>query len=199
MKNDAIIKSILCLLKGYKDEKEVEPKQQKNLNSIRYLLNQSIREYDIPDMHRHVSEKATELWSKIMPKTEDIKNYHYKQMVDCKNLSTNEVNLDLYKGASQEPYNTQTLQPGKEFKFEFRKVFHEEHVIPVKAIVDKLIEQKNNIWNEQSIKELLDKKLHICIILKEENARLPKTKRKSFDYQEIIDKIYEKVAKITLV
>ena len=190
MKNNAIIESILCLLKGYSVE---------NSNSLKYLLNQSIREYDILPDHRHLSEGAEGLWKKLMPTTENIMKYHYKQMVDCKNHSTNVVELHLYTGNNRKTFKTIILKLGDKYKFEFRQVFHEEHVIPVQAIVDHLVQQDVNTLNAESIKELLDEKLHICVILKDEDGHLPKTKRKSFDYQTIIDTVYKDVAGITLV
>lgn len=190
MKNNAIIESILCLLKGYSVE---------NSNSLKYLLNQSIREYDILPDHRHLSKGAEGLWKKLMPTTENIMKYHYKQMVDCKNHSTNVVELHLYTGNNRKTFKTIILKLGDKYKFEFRQVFHEEHVIPVQAIVDHLVQQDVNTLNAESIKELLDEKLHICVILKDEDGRLPKTKRESFDYQTIIDTVYKDVAGITLV
>jgi hypothetical protein len=189
MKNNAIIESILCLLKGYKDEEKA--KQTQNLNDLKYLLNQSIRQYDIPDGNRHLSVKADKLWKQVMPTTENIMNYHYKQMVHCKNSSDEDVNLELYKGNTRKTFETKTLQPIEEWEFEFRKVFHEEHVVPVQAIVDYLVQQEVNTLNAESIKKLLDEKLHICVILKKEDGHLPKIKRKSFDYQTIIDTVYE--------
>ena len=190
MKNNAIIESILCLLKGYSVE---------NSDSLKYLLNQSIRAYDILPDHHHLSKGAEDLWKKLMPTTEDIMKYHYQQMVHCKNRSTNVVELHLYTGNNRKTFKTIILKPGDKYKFKFRQVFHEEHVIPVQAILNYLVQQDVNTLNAESIKELLDEKLHICVILKEEDGHLPKIKRESFDYQEIIDKIYEKVAKITLV
>lgn len=196
MKNNAIIESILCLLKGYKDEEKA--KQTQNLNDLKYLLNQSIRQYDIPDGNRHLSVEADKLWKQVMPTTENIMNYHYKQMVDCKNRSSEVVNLKLYKGNTRKTFKTKALKPGDEWEFEFRKVFHEEHVVPVQAIVDYLINPNVETLDAKAIKDLLDDKLHICIILKEEDGNLPKTKRNSFEYQKIIDTVYKK-AKITLV
>lgn len=196
MKNDAIIDSILCLLKGYKDEEKA--KQTQNLNDLKYLLNQSIRQYDIPDGNRHLSMEADKKWKQVMPTTENIMNYHYKQMVDCKNRSNKDVDLKLFKGNTRKTFTTITLKPGDKYIFEFRAVFHEEHVVPVQAIVDYLINQNVKKLDAKAIKKLLDDKLHICIILKEEDGNLPKIKRNSFEYQEIIDTVY-KEAKITLV
>lgn len=60
MKNDAIIDSIKRLLKEYKSEviKRKTLKRKAKLNSLKYLISQSIRQYDVPARHRHLSKKA---------------------------------------------------------------------------------------------------------------------------------------------
>ena len=55
----------------------------------------------------------------------------------------------------------------------------------------------DDVIYEQSLKKLLGK-MHICYLLKEEDRRIPTTKGRSLDFQEIIDTIY-KPAGISLV
>lgn len=58
MRNDVIIKSIECLLAGYKKEMALQNPNKKDLWFLRYLLGQSIRQYDIPGQNHHLSQAA---------------------------------------------------------------------------------------------------------------------------------------------
>lgn len=69
----------------------------------------------------------------------------------------------------------------------FREMFHEDHVIPVSLIKEKLVDL--NPMNEKEIKELLEK-MHICVILKDEDRKISRTKDRPFDFEETINDIY---------
>lgn len=183
MKNDAIIDAILCLLKEYKAEAaKVETVTRKaNLDSLKYLIVHSIRKYDVPARHRHVSKKAYARWVQLSD--EDIMTKHYQDRVFCDKLAGIVRQYDLYKGAKKKGARQDVSEEG----FRFREMFHEDHVIPVSLIFNALIAMKT--VNRKSVKELLNK-MHICILLKEEDHELGRTKNRSLNYQETIRKVY---------
>ena len=94
--------------------------------------------------------------------------------------------FEFYNGAKKEG-KPRTITKGNHF--EFREMFHEEHVIPVSLIKKKLVDL--NPMNEKEIKELLEK-MHICVILKDENRIISTTKGRSLDFEETIENVYSK-------
>ena len=102
MKNDAIIKSILTLLKEYKAKNDPPTNSRKDSNkaSLKYLINQAIREYDIPKHHRHASRGAQERWEELS--SGDIMSKHYQDKVVCDRLKGKSKRYDLFVGASKE-------------------------------------------------------------------------------------------------
>lgn len=147
------------------------------------MLNQSIREYDIPSDNRHVSKAALILWKDLTK--EDIKNYHYRDVVKCDNLKQ-PWNTDLFQGANKEG-NEREIFPYDSFLF--NELFHEDHVIPVSLILKEIV--KLEIINYNSIKDILDM-MHICVILKEEDRKLGRTKERYIDYNKTIEDVYNK-------
>ena len=186
MKNEAIIESIQCLLKGYQAEKDEETKK-----SLKYLISQSIREYDIPAGNWHLSEEAHRRWNELT--TDDIKKYHYRDEVNCDKLSRT-VTYNMYKGASKTG-SLQTLSNGSTFPF--NNMFHEDHVIPVSLIFGEMVKMKP--VSRKAIEDLLNG-IHICVLLKEEDRKreLGRTKGRCLDYKTTIKNVYEK-NKIKLV
>lgn len=183
MKNDAIINSILCLLAEYKTESAKSNPNKSSLGSLRYLLLQSIRQYDIPKGNHHLSKGAHDRWTELT--TNNIRNYHYRDLVVCDNLS-GPVQHALFNGSNSKGKLT-TLTKG--FKFHFREMFHEDHVIPVSMILDEMV--KMNPVNYASVVNLLNR-MHICVILKKEDRRIGRTKGRTTDFRETIKKVYEK-------
>lgn len=177
MKNEAIIDSILCLLKGYQAEMTERTKK-----SLKYLISQSIREYDIPSVNWHLSEKAHHRWNELS--TEDIMEYHYRDIVICDKLSEDKTYL-MYKGASKTG-SPQTLSNGSPFPF--NNMFHEDHVIPVSLIFAEMVKMKT--VSRKAIEELLNG-MHICILLKEEDRDLGRTKGRSLNYETTKKNIYK--------
>ena len=94
------------------------------------------------------------------------------------------MRVKFYKGAEKEGKLRKII---KGSHFEFRKVFHEDHVIPVSLIMKKLVELNPN--NEKEIKELLEK-MHICVILKDEDRIISTTKGRTLDFEETIKNVY---------
>ena len=163
MKNEAIIKSIQCLLSGYKELQGKEGDNKKEMDSLRYLLNQSIRQYDIPKENYHISVGAKQRWEELC--SDNIANYSYHKKVRCDKLQSAASYL-FYKGSSKEGTEC-PLEPRESFTF--RGMFHEEHIIPVSFILQKLIEVSD--VSEQTVKGILDG-MHICVILKEEDRKM---------------------------
>lgn len=156
--------------------------KDKDLKSLRYLLNQSIREYDIPVENYHVSTAALELWKKITKK--DIRGFHYRDVVVCDALET-PISVDLYNGASKEGEEKELI-PNDSFLF--NEIFHEDHIIPVSLILNEIV--KMDTFDENSIKAKLDK-MHLCVILKEEDRKLGRTKERSLNFEENKKDVYE--------
>ena len=184
MKNEVIIKSIMCLLLGYKKLKD----SKKDIESLSYLLGQSIRQYDIPKENFHISEGAKKRWEELSD--DKIENYWYHKRVKCNKLKSSKSYL-FYKGSENKGIET-VLNPGDFFTF--RNMFHEEHIIPVSLIKDKMINNTNSV-TESTIRELLDS-MHMCIILKEEdrdiNHNLGKTANRTDDFKKNVENIYDK-------
>lgn len=180
MKNEAIIKSIKILLEAFIVNK-AEDNEVDN-GSLSYLIGQLIRQYDIPKEHCHISNNAQALWDSLNVTIGNIEDYHYKMKVTCN--PSKPMRVKFYKGAEKEGKLRKII---KGSHFEFRKVFHEDHVIPVSLIMKKLVKLNPN--NEKEIKELLEK-MHICVILKEEDRIIRTTKGRSLDFEETIKNVY---------
>ena len=58
-----LISTIKCILSGYKKLKEEASK--KEIDSLRYLLGQAIRQYDVPKENYHISQAAKERWDEL--------------------------------------------------------------------------------------------------------------------------------------
>ncbi len=186
MKNNIIISTIKCILSGYKKLKEEASK--KEIDSLRYLLGQAIRQYDVPKENYHISQAAKERWDELS--NDYILNYWYHKQVKCDKLTASK-RYKLYKGSEKEGKEV-LLHIGDSFVF--REMFHEEHTIPVSLIMRELTDDPN-ISTKKDIKELLNR-MHICIILKEEdrdiNHYLGRTARRTLDFASNVKNIYDK-------
>ena len=178
-KNEAIIKSILVLLKAYRPL--LSQINKADLNSLHYLLGQSVRQYDIPIENYHISQAALERWKQLS--TDRIEKYHYRDMVKCDNL-TKAHRFKLFKGAGKSG-NYRKLRHNDSLVF--RDMFHEDHVIPVSLILEELTKIKT--VDENSVKEQLNK-MHICIILKEEDRVLGRTINRTANFADTIKNVY---------
>lgn len=177
LKNDAIIDSVQCLLTGC-----FQPGlREKDLGSLRYLLGQSIRQYDISPNNCHITQAAKERWDEIS--NDNIKKYQYRDVVVCNNLQV-PTPFKLFIGANGRG-NPTTLRSGSTFVF--RQMFHEDHVIPVSLILNEMITKR--IVDRQEIKNLLDM-MHLCILLKEEDRIIGRTKGRTIDYWANVKNVY---------
>ncbi len=194
-----VLDIIIELAKAIKETKEPDEKNcqyylddgTNRLWGAKYLLGQILRQYRIKEDHIFVSVAANELWRKIT--NEEMYKYNYTMKVpvhrDCE--------LDLYRGASSAPF-----EKGKQHKpndtFQYRQVFHDEHVIPIEMIIKKLEEEKD--LNYTNVQKILDN-IYMCRMLKSENLELNKGNRnaREWDVKETIEKIYKEKHYIEIV
>ena len=145
----------------------------------KYLLGQVLRQYRINDDHIFISVAADKLWKEITDEKEKIEDYNYTMQV----LVHKECTLDLYKGASKTPFYRGVFQ--KDSTFQYRQVFHDEHVIPIADIIERLIELDD--LNYDSVQKILNN-IYMCRILKKENAGL--THKRPFSVVKAIEEVY---------
>ena len=182
MRNDAIIQSIQCLLYRYQTENAKPSHNKEDLSSLHYLIGQCIRQYDIPSGNRHISKGAHDRWEEIS--NEKIENYHYRDIVICDKLTVN-TEYELFKGANGNGDKTLFT---RNYPFIFRDMFHEDHVIPVALIWEKL--EKLDDLSYENIKEILNM-MHICVILKEEDRRIGRTASRNLVFDDVINNVYK--------
>ncbi|MBR5438948.1 MAG: hypothetical protein IKV61_01885 [Clostridia bacterium] len=190
-----ILDIIIAFVKGIKESGDAcfLYDDKNRLWKANYLLGQILRLYEIEESsHKFLSIKAKNVWELLTD--EDIKNYYYNKKVIVKK----DVNLTLgtYKGASTKPTEKEFVK-GSTFKY--REIFHDEHVIPIGNIIDKLTGLKEDELTYENVQKILDN-IYVCRILKSENAELnkvAKTKR-PWEVIETIEEIYIKGAKIEI-
>ena len=182
---------IIALVKGkIKDDRLEYVANGKTfaLHSVSYLLGQTIRQYVLPESHILVSEGAQKLWMQISD--EDIKTKHHRDSVICKNKTA--INVPMYNGSRNAPAYEQ-LTYGE--KFPFNNVFHDEHMIPIKIIVQQLVELKELTY--ANVERILNQ-MYVCKILKDEDRRIkPKSNRPNCLIK-VVDQCYT-TADITVV
>lgn len=160
------------------------------LGSTNYILNQLIRNIWIPKERQLVSKKAHEKWIALGLKDEDIRDYYYKMPVRNKK----ECSATFFKGSSSTGVDI-TLKVGS--KFDFRSVFHEDHIVTIKDIIDvltKLEFTEDTQENYDKVKDVLSR-IYTCRMLKGEDRRLNKISKNSrgtTNYKEVIENVYKK-------
>ena len=188
-----VLDIIIAFVKGIKDH----PKENKNaphhyiddgtntLWAAGYLLNQILRQYKIPKNHTYVSVKAQEKWNELTD--QKIEDYTYTKGVPLKC----DAILDLYKGAEENP-----TDKGKPFskgsKFKYRQVFHDEHIIPISMVIEKLINLET--LDHHSVQKVINN-IYICKMLKTENINLNKKFKttRDWDFEKTKNEIYKAV------
>jgi hypothetical protein len=149
-----------------------------------YLLDQALRQYQIPESHYLISKAASDLWAELA-KTQDIRNFHYKQKVTYEGGQPRQ--LDRYKGNSSVPCPEKlTLIPGK--KFSYREVFHNEHVVPLKIIIKHLLLLDKLDYS--SVSEILGH-IYICRILKKEDRKIKQKSNRPYNVSDVLQTIYK--------
>lgn len=188
---NVILDMIIEFVKGIKNkdnavEVNVNNKSYK-LWASSYLLNQILRQWNIPLNQSYVSVKAKKLWDKLSSK--NIFDYHYTNIVICENKEP--IKVKVYRGAENECIEEPTLIKGDKFKF--NSVFHEEHIIPISIIIENLCALDE--LNYENVENILNK-ISICKILKEEDKNLNKAHLKNkrpCDVDFVLNNLYKKV------
>jgi len=152
-------------------------------NSALYLLKQTVRHLVVPKEKYFLSEAAKEIWCKIRTPSDDIYRYWYRDTVT--KTTEGEISVQLYKGASKLPYQTRTLNKGD--KFIFKDVFHDDHIIPIKLIIKRLLNLKYP--TRQNVRDVLEN-ISVCRMLKSEDRKITEKHNRPFNEEEIIEKIY---------
>ena len=101
------------------------------INNAEYLLNQILRQYYLKDEHYCVSKQAKKLWTSLT--SLNINNFYYKELITCENNEP--IKVTMYNNNSCN-YVEKTLKKGD--KFYYRSVFHNEHIIPIKVVIQEL-------------------------------------------------------------
>ena len=185
MPNNKVYDIIINLLIGTKNQNTLTDSACLDdvamLNGCSYLLNQTIRQYRIPQNHYFVSEKALALWKKI--RTDSIFNYTYRDRI-IKNTD-DVVTIEKYRGGEKNPYMSTNIYRGNAFTY--NDVFTDEHIVTVSNIIKEL--QSLPTYDYFSVKRILDK-IYICKMLKEEDRIIENKRNRSTDYREVIAEDY---------
>ncbi|MDP2426182.1 MAG: hypothetical protein Q8M70_07515 [bacterium] len=150
--------------------------------SANYILNQLLRQIKTPKENWYITYKADTLWQQLT--TDKIDDYYYKKKVT---LSRNEhLSVTTFKGNSKNP-NVRPISKGDSFAF--REVFHDEHIIPIKIIINQLLKLDKPTY--ETVVEVLSK-ISICRMLKTEDRSIYNSHKRSFDLSTIIETTYLK-------
>jgi len=180
-----VFDTIITFVQSLKKERDCIESKYKGEESwiwnTSYLLNQIIRQYNVPAERYLLSEKAKAKWDEITD--EDITKYYYREKVICKH---NNIEVIEFKGSSKigvkRPLNEND-------SFIYRDVFHNEHVVPVEGIIKELLNEDNLTY--ERIDAIL-KKLYICRMLKEEDRNITEKYHRPNNPKTVIDNIYKK-------
>lgn len=143
-----------------------------------YILNQSVRQYVVPEENIHVTVAAQELWNMLFlnspePKP-DIRVYAYQDRI----YPSNDVlAVDTYNGNAKNKRIKRNVVKGE--PIEFNKLFIEEHTTPIadmaKALLYRLEASPKKELSSSEIVEILDK-MHVTKMLKDENIKISLSK-----------------------
>ena len=174
--NEAVVEIIKYALYGKK--KYPKPKDTYS-PSFNYLLNQSIRQYIIPEKNIHVTKAANDFWNKLFADSNgnvpDIRVYAYQDT----NIAQSDVaNEGMYSGRNNQPTNTNVVI-GQKVKF--NSFFIQEHTTPVAdmiAALEALQAQKGELLlGSEDVVKVLDK-MHITQMLKKEDKGIKNAKHR---------------------
>ena len=174
--NEAVVEIIKYALYGKK--KYPKPKDTYS-PSFNYLLNQSIRQYIIPEQNIHVTENANVFWNKLFADSNgnvpDIRVYAYQ---DTNIAQSNVANENMYSGRNNQPTNTNVVI-GQKVKF--NSFFIQEHTTPVAdmiAALEALQARKGELLlGSEDVVKVLDK-MHITQMLKSEDKAIKNAKHR---------------------
>ena len=163
-----------------------------NKRSAKYLLGQTIRQLNLPREKYYLSVEAKKKWNLIRKDNEDIFKYWYRNSVE-KNVESI-VEIAKYKGGEKLPYKIEEISCGD--KFIFKDVFHDDHIIPIKLILKKLLKIKE--VNRKNVTEILED-ISVCRMLKSEDRLIYEKSKREYSEIEIINKLYYNDYEIKIV
>ena len=180
--NKCIIASIVVLLKGYQRLKASSNSNKMHISSLKYVLGQTVRAYKVPKEQIFISQAAEIRWNDLT--SSNINNFDYKQSFICDRLKQS-ITCKMYKGSQK---NGKNVQINPNAKVCFTDMFHVDHIVPVKLIMDELL--KLTQINSQNVSNILQK-MYLCRMLKEEDRLLGRTAGRTLCYKNNIIKIYK--------
>lgn len=151
----------------------------------KYILGQTLRQLILPESNIFYTYKADAFWKRLRCETNDpMSDYVWQKRVV--NEWDEEINISTYKGASKTPVLRQ-IKKGDWFPF--RQVFHDEHIIPMKIIIEELC--KLDVPTYDTVMEIISQ-ITICRMLKTEDRRISERSRRPFSRKSVIEDIYLK-------
>lgn len=158
-----------------------------------YLLNQILRQINVPPERYLLSKGAKEMWKKLSPtgkKGDSITKYYYREVLTIQNDLNEEVGL--YKGADSKPSSFVEIRKGN--KFIFNDIFHLEHVIPIHVIKNQLLALDSESLTKKNVEQILSK-MYVCRMLKSEDRLIDSAYKKNrpFDLNRILKEVYTKI------
>ena len=132
----------------------------------KYLLNQCIRQYLLPQSNIHVSKGAEQVWQKMGLIPNDIYNYTYQDAI----VPQNAIHVDTCVGTKKSVI-TKNIIAGQPIAY--NTVFIDEHTTPVKDVTEALKQAYISNPCTSTIIGILDK-MHITKMLKCENVDIKK-------------------------
>ena len=150
MENNVVLDIIIEFVKAVKGAKKeivsvVNGKEYK-IKAAGYLLGQIIRQYNIPEDHYYISVAAENKWKELS--NENIWDFVYRDSITC----TSEVPICVEKYKNNEKTATKA-EIIKGQNFIFRDIFHDEHIIPIRIIIENLINLEELCY--QSVEKVL--------------------------------------------
>lgn len=179
--NAPLIDIIVSALKGMQLEGN-------DMIAYRYLLNQAIREYIIPDDNWHLSVAAKELWDSIT--SDCIKKYNYKQIIECNRA--NQSPAKKYKGNSSKGSK---IKIHKNDKIPFNQLFTAEHMTPVADVIDVLEKLLPSQITPSNVQNILDQ-IHICRVTKYEDKQIYPKYGRGLNINNILKNAYKNIPMI---
>lgn len=143
---DKIVGLVVFLVEGCKNEYAAQESGTHKLWACKYLLNQVLRQINVPPERWYVSIKAKELWSELSD--DDFFKYTYNNKVAVKKDYCSKQ-IGLYKGAQNQPYGYLS-----EEQFAFNDIFHDDHIVPISVIEAELIALENP--TTEAVSEIID-------------------------------------------
>lgn len=185
--NAPLVKMIVCALDGVENCQKTKGCYGSN---YKYLLNQCIRQYLVPDENIHISQGAKRVWQDMGFRVEEIYKYTYQDPITPRC----DTKVRTYKGTKKEDIEIDIPEGAK---VAFNLVFIEEHTTPVKDVTMAIMcACKEPAADKESVIIKLLDKMHITKMLKCENEKITKNTNRinTGDYINLLPKdIFNKI------